>query len=184
MTMNPIRALLLSQICRSAVVHHLVVVEAAQMTRMCANIVDALARDRRSGDVCADQRWVPQRHLRGVSWSTGLRTRRMFRRRLRRSPRDTAATYADITRSTDELLGWEPRVGHDEGLARFGAWLFPLLRGGEALRRDNAQRSRTAGAAGATRSVTSGCALKPVRDEFDFDVVWRKFDQLHREVGR
>jgi hypothetical protein len=98
-------------------------------------------------------------------------------------PGDTHATYADITRAR-ELPGWEPRVGLGEGLARFGAWLRPLLRGGEALRRDNAQRSRTAGAAGATRSVMSGCALKPVRDEYDFHVVWRKFDQLHREVGR
>ena len=34
------------------------------------------------------------------------------------------------------------------------------------------------------RSVTSGRALKRVRDEFDIDVVWRKFDRLYREVGR
>ena len=48
-------------------------------------------------------------------------------------PGDVPATYADITRAR-ELLGWEPRVGLDEGLARFGAWLRPLLRGarGEA----------------------------------------------------
>ena len=42
-------------------------------------------------------------------------------------PGDVPATYADITRAR-ELLGWEPRVGLDEGLARFGAWLRALLR--------------------------------------------------------
>jgi len=47
-------------------------------------------------------------------------------------PGDVPATYADITRAR-ELLGWEPRVGLDEGLARFGAWLRPLLRGGERV---------------------------------------------------
>jgi UDP-glucuronate 4-epimerase len=36
---------------------------------------------------------------------------------------DVPATYADITKSRD-LLGWVPRVGLDEGLARFGAWLL------------------------------------------------------------
>ena len=51
-------------------------------------------------------------------------------------------------------------------------------------KRYSAQRSGSAGAAGASRSVTSGCALKPIRDEFQVDVVWRKIDQLHREVGR
>jgi hypothetical protein len=35
-----------------------------------------------------------------------------------------------------------------------------------------------------SQSVTSGCALKRGRDEFDIDVVGRKFDQLYREVGR
>jgi UDP-glucuronate 4-epimerase len=45
-------------------------------------------------------------------------------------PGDVPATYADITRARD-LLGWEPRVGLDEGLARFGAWLRPLLRSDE-----------------------------------------------------
>jgi UDP-glucuronate 4-epimerase len=39
-------------------------------------------------------------------------------------PGDVPATYADITRACD-LLGWEPRVGLDEGLARFAAWLRP-----------------------------------------------------------
>jgi UDP-glucuronate 4-epimerase len=39
-------------------------------------------------------------------------------------PGDVPATYADITRARD-ILGWEPRVGLDEGLARFGAWLRP-----------------------------------------------------------
>ena len=63
-------------------------------------------------------------------------------------PGDAPATYADITRAR-ELLGWEPRVGLDEGLARLGAWLRPLLRGGEGLRRDSAQRSGSAGTAGA-----------------------------------
>ena len=42
-------------------------------------------------------------------------------------PGDVPATYADITRA-GELLGWEPRVGLDEGLARFATWLRPLLR--------------------------------------------------------
>jgi UDP-glucuronate 4-epimerase len=59
-------------------------------------------------------------------------------------PGDVPATYADITRAR-ELLGWEPRVGLDEGLAHFGAWLRPLLRGGEGLRCDGAsalQRGR------------------------------------------
>jgi UDP-glucuronate 4-epimerase len=42
-------------------------------------------------------------------------------------PGDVPATYADITRARD-ILGWEPRVGLDEGLARFGAWIRPLLR--------------------------------------------------------
>jgi hypothetical protein len=97
-------------------------------------------------------------------------------------PDDAPAIYADITRAR-ELLGW-PRVGLDEGLARFGAWFRPQLRGGEGLRRDSAQRSRSARAAGASRSVMSCCALRPVRDEFDVDVVWCKFDQLRREVGR
>jgi UDP-glucuronate 4-epimerase len=45
-------------------------------------------------------------------------------------PGDVPATYADITRARD-LLGWEPKVGLDEGLARFGAWLRALLRGDE-----------------------------------------------------
>lgn len=44
-------------------------------------------------------------------------------------PGDVPATYADITRAHD-LLGWEPRVGLDEGLARFAAWLRPSLSGG------------------------------------------------------
>lgn len=39
-------------------------------------------------------------------------------------PGDVPATYADITKAR-ELLGWAPRVGLDEGLARFGAWLLP-----------------------------------------------------------
>jgi UDP-glucuronate 4-epimerase len=39
-------------------------------------------------------------------------------------PGDVPATYADISRARD-LLGWEPRVGLDEGLARFAAWLRP-----------------------------------------------------------
>ena len=47
-------------------------------------------------------------------------------------PGDVPATYADISRAR-ELLGWEPRVGLDEGLARFGAWLRPLLRPREAV---------------------------------------------------
>jgi UDP-glucuronate 4-epimerase len=47
-------------------------------------------------------------------------------------PGDVPATYADISRAR-ELLGWEPRVGLDEGLARFGAWLRPLLRTREAV---------------------------------------------------
>jgi UDP-glucuronate 4-epimerase len=42
-------------------------------------------------------------------------------------PGDVPATYADITRARD-MLGWEPRVGLDEGLVRFAAWLRPLLR--------------------------------------------------------
>jgi hypothetical protein len=33
-------------------------------------------------------------------------------------------------------------------------------------------------------TFTSGDALKPVRGEFDVNVAWHKFDQLHREVGR
>jgi UDP-glucuronate 4-epimerase len=41
-------------------------------------------------------------------------------------PGDVPATYADIMRAR-ELLGWEPRIGLDEGLARFGAWLRPLV---------------------------------------------------------
>ena len=45
-------------------------------------------------------------------------------------PGDVPATYADITRARD-LLGWEPRVGLAEGLARFAAWLRPLLRDDE-----------------------------------------------------
>lgn len=36
---------------------------------------------------------------------------------------DVPATYADITKASD-LLGWVPRVGLDEGLTRFGAWLL------------------------------------------------------------
>jgi UDP-glucuronate 4-epimerase len=43
---------------------------------------------------------------------------------------DVPATYADITRARD-LLGWEPRVKLDEGLARFAAWLRPTLRDDE-----------------------------------------------------
>jgi UDP-glucuronate 4-epimerase len=39
-------------------------------------------------------------------------------------PGDVPATYADIARAHD-LLGWEPKVGLDEGLARFAAWLRP-----------------------------------------------------------
>ena len=39
-------------------------------------------------------------------------------------PGDVPATYADITKAHD-LLGWVPRVGLDEGLARFGSWLLP-----------------------------------------------------------
>ena len=39
-------------------------------------------------------------------------------------PGDVPATYADITKARD-LLGWVPRIGLDEGLARFGAWLLP-----------------------------------------------------------
>ena len=46
-------------------------------------------------------------------------------------PGDVPATHADITRAR-ELLGWEPRVGLDDGLARFGAWLSPLLRENQA----------------------------------------------------
>ena len=56
-------------------------------------------------------------------------------------PGDVPATYADISRAR-ELLGWEPRIGLDEGLARFGAWLRPLLRRGEGLRRDGASALR------------------------------------------
>lgn len=41
-------------------------------------------------------------------------------------PGDVPATYADITRAR-ELLGWQPQVGLDDGLARFGAWLRPQL---------------------------------------------------------
>jgi UDP-glucuronate 4-epimerase len=52
-------------------------------------------------------------------------------------PGDAPATYADITRAR-ELLRWEPRVGLDEGLARFAAWLRPLLRGGERGAADKA----------------------------------------------
>ena len=37
-------------------------------------------------------------------------------------PGDVPATYADISRAY-ELLGWAPKVGLDEGLARFSAWL-------------------------------------------------------------
>lgn len=48
-------------------------------------------------------------------------------------PGDVPATYADITRAR-ELLGWEPRVGLDEGLARFGAWLRPVLGGGVGVK--------------------------------------------------
>ena len=47
-------------------------------------------------------------------------------------PGDVPATYADISQAR-EVLGWEPRVGLDEGLARFGAWLRPLLRPREAV---------------------------------------------------
>jgi UDP-glucuronate 4-epimerase len=47
-------------------------------------------------------------------------------------PGDVPATYADISRAWD-LLGWEPRVGLDEGLTRFGAWLRPLLGDGELV---------------------------------------------------
>ena len=103
----------------------------------------------------------------------------------------SAQHFCRTIRSVDRIgpgrrvfVGWEPRVGHDEGLARFFAWLFPLLRGGKRLRRDSAQRFGSTGAAGASRSVTSGCAFKPVPDEFQVDVVSCKFDQLHREVGR
>lgn len=42
-------------------------------------------------------------------------------------PGDVPATYADITRARD-ILGWQPRVALDEGLARFGAWIRPQLR--------------------------------------------------------
>ena len=35
-----------------------------------------------------------------------------------------------------------------------------------------------------TRLRLGAAALKRVRDEFDIDVVWRKFDRLYREVGR
>lgn len=45
-------------------------------------------------------------------------------------PGDVPATYADITRAHD-LLGWRPRVGLDEGLTRFGAWLRPQVRARE-----------------------------------------------------
>ncbi len=34
------------------------------------------------------------------------------------------------------------------------------------------------------RVRVGAAALQRVRDEFDIDVVWRKFDQLYREVGR
>jgi UDP-glucuronate 4-epimerase len=43
-------------------------------------------------------------------------------------PGDVPATFADITRARD-ILGWEPRVELDEGLARFAAWLGPLMAG-------------------------------------------------------
>jgi len=39
---------------------------------------------------------------------------------------DVPATYADISRARD-LIGWRPQVGLDEGLARFGSWLRPLV---------------------------------------------------------
>lgn len=41
-------------------------------------------------------------------------------------PGDVPATYADITQARSRL-GWEPRVGLDEGLGRFAAWLRPLV---------------------------------------------------------
>lgn len=92
-------------------------------------------------------------------------------------------------RSVDRI-GPEPRVfvryGRrvDEGLARSGEWLRPLPHEGERLRRGSAQRSGSAGATGASRSVTPGSSLKPLRDEIRGDLVWRKIDQLQREVGR
>jgi UDP-glucuronate 4-epimerase len=46
-------------------------------------------------------------------------------------PGDVPATYANITRA-HELLGWEPRVALDEGLARFATWLRPQVCGREA----------------------------------------------------
>jgi UDP-glucuronate 4-epimerase len=39
-------------------------------------------------------------------------------------PGDVPATYADISRARD-VLGWEPRVGLNEGLSRFCTWLRP-----------------------------------------------------------
>lgn len=36
----------------------------------------------------------------------------------------------------------------------------------------------------ATRIRLGGAALKRVRDEFDVDVIWRRFDDLYTEVGR
>jgi UDP-glucuronate 4-epimerase len=39
---------------------------------------------------------------------------------------DVPATYADISRAS-EMLGWKPLVGLNDGLARFGGWLRPLL---------------------------------------------------------
>jgi UDP-glucuronate 4-epimerase len=41
-------------------------------------------------------------------------------------PGDVPATWADITRARI-MLGWEPQVGLDEGLARFGKWIRALL---------------------------------------------------------
>jgi UDP-glucuronate 4-epimerase len=46
---------------------------------------------------------------------------------------DVPATYADISRA-GEMLGWEPRVDLDEGLARFGAWLRHRLAASVAAR--------------------------------------------------
>ncbi len=54
-------------------------------------------------------------------------------RRLPPQPGDVERTWADISRARDEL-GWEPRVGLEEGLARFVEWFHAQERsvgGGE-----------------------------------------------------
>ena len=94
-------------------------------------------------------------------------------------------TFRSVDRIRPEprvFIGYARRV--DEGLARSGEWLRPLPRGGDQRRRGSAQRSGSAGATGTSRSVTPGSSLKPLRDEIRVHAVWRKIDQLQREVGR